>query len=853
MRARWSALPLLLASTAAVAAPAPADPVAAAIAKMTIEEKAAQLQSTAPADAAAGLPAYDWWNEGLHGLARNGHATVFPQAIGMAATWDTDLVHRIGDVVATEARAKFNAQPVGANRRIYEGLTIWSPNINIFRDPRWGRGQETYGEDPYLTGRLGVAFVTGLQGPDPLHPKVIATPKHLAVHSGPEAGRDGFDVDPSPQDLEATYLPAFRMAVTEGKAQSLMCAYNSILGTPACASGALLNDRVRRDWGFTGFTVSDCDAIANIHLFHHYRLDAAAAAAAAIRGGNDLNCGNTYAALPAAVKRGLVGEGEVDTALHRALDARRTLGIAFGATSPWASIRPDAINTPADRALALEAARKAIVLLRNEGRRLPLAASTRLAVIGANADDLGVLQANYHGTAVAPVTPLEGLRQRFARVAYAQGSVLADGAPVVLPETALTGLAASYSVAGREVLKRAERHIDLDLTRVPAAPGLPAQGYVARWTARLTPPGPGAYRLVLDQAQCWKDCSTHDTATLTIGGRVLHDGALPKGRVEIAWDSDGQPQPLELVLNHASQDESFRLLWLPPEEPLLAEAVATARKSDVVVMVGGLSPDLEGEALQVQVPGFVGGDRSDIALPFAQQRLLAALKATGKPLVLVLASGSAVAVDPTLADAVLALWYPGEAGGTALADVLTGATNPSGRLPVTFYKATTDLPAFVDYGMKERTYRYFTGSPLWGFGHGLSYTSYGYAQVSAPASVASGQPLTVTARVTNSGTRDGEEVVQAYLVPPKAAAASFTAPVLQRQLVGFRRVSLRAGKSASARFTIDPRMMSIVDRDGRRHIAPGAYRLWVGGGQPDSAPGAWTDFTVTGQDVDLPK
>ena len=830
-----------------------ADPVAATMATMTIEEKAAQLQSTAPADAKAGLPAYDWWNEGLHGLARNGHATVFPQAIGMAATWDTALVHSIGDVVATEARAKFNAQPVGANRRIYEGLTIWSPNINIFRDPRWGRGQETYGEDPYLTGKLGVAFVTGLQGPDPLHPKVIATPKHLAVHSGPEAGRDGFDVDPSPQDLEATYLPAFRMAVTEGKAQSLMCAYNSIHGTPACASGTLLNDRVRRDWGFTGFTVSDCDAVANIHMFHHYRLDAAAAAAAAVKGGNDLNCGNTYSALPQAVARGLVSVAEVDTALHRSLDARRRLGIAFGATSPWASIKPDAVNTAADRALALDAARKAIVLLQNNGQRLPLAPTTKLAVIGANADDLGVLQGNCHGTAVQPVTPLAGLRQRFANVVYAQGSVLADGAPVVLPETALKDLTASYSVAGREVLKRAERHIDLDLTRVPPAPGLPVQGYVARWTGTLTPPGPGAYRLMLDQAQCWKDCKTHDTATLSVGGRVLHDGAIAKGRVEIAWDSDGRPQPFDLTLNHSSPDETFRLLWLPPEEPMIAEAVKAAQASDVVVMVGGLSPDLEGEALQVQVPGFIGGDRSDIALPFAQQRLLAALKATGKPIVLVLASGSAVAVDPKAADAVLALWYPGEAGGTALADVLSGATNPSGRLPVTFYKATTDLPAFVDYGMKERTYRYFTGTPLWGFGHGLSYTAYGYDRVAGAASVAGGQPLTVSARVTNSGRRDGEEVVQAYLVPPKVAGGGMTAPVLQRQLVGFQRVQLRAGKSANARFTIDPRMMSVVERDGRRHIMPGAYRLWVGGGQPDSAAGAWADFTVTGADVDLPK
>ena len=831
-----------------------ADPAAAAaVAKLTIEEKAAQLQSTAPAEPKAGLPAYDWWNEGLHGLARNGRATVFPQAIGMAATWDTGLVHRIGDVVATEARARFNARPVDADRRIYEGLTIWSPNINIFRDPRWGRGQETYGEDPYLTGRLGVAFITGLQGDDPAHPKVIATPKHFAVHSGPEAGRDGFDVDPSPQDLEATYFPAFRMAVTEGKARSLMCAYNSIHGVPACASAPLMNDRLRRDWGFGGFTVSDCDAVANIHLFHHYRLDGAAAAAAAVKGGTDVNCGNAYAGLPDAVRRGLVSEAEVDTALVRAWTARRALGIAFGAGSPWSRIKPAEVGTAAHRAVALEAARKAIVLLKNDAGRLPLAPATKLAVIGANADDLGVLQGNYHGTAANGVTPLAGLRTRFRNVVYAQGSVLADGAPVVLPETALRDLSVTFDVGGTTVKRQAARTVDIDINRAAPAEGVPLSGYVARWTGTLTPPGPGAYRLVLDQAQCWKDCTTHDAVRLTVGGRVLHDGPLAKGRVEVAWDSDGSPRPLELTLDHRSEDESFRLMWVPPEAPMIAEAVAAARAADVAVVVGGLSPDLEGEALQVSVPGFVGGDRSDIALPLPQQRLLAALRATGKPIVLVLASGSAVAIDPALADAVLALWYPGEAGGTALADVLAGTTSPSGRLPVTFYKATTDLPAFVDYGMKERTYRYFTGTPLYGFGHGLSYTRFGYDRPVLPASIAAGERLTVTARVTNQGARAGEEVVQVYVVPPVAPAAPSTAPVLQRQLAGFQRLSLKPGRSGTARFTLDPRTISVVDRDGHRHVPPGRYRLWIGGGQPDSAPGEWATFDVTGADAELPK
>ena len=830
-----------------------ADPVAAAIATMTIDEKAAQLQSTAPRDAKAGLPAYDWWNEGLHGLARNGHATVFPQAIGLAATWDVNLLARVGEVVSTEARAKFNARAVDADRRIYEGLTIWSPNINIFRDPRWGRGQETYGEDPYLTGRLGVAFVQGLQGPDPSHPRVIATPKHLAVHSGPEAGRDGFDVDPSPRDLEATYLPAFRMAVTEGKARSLMCAYNSIHGVPVCASSALMIDRLRRDWGFTGLTVSDCDAVANIHLFHHYRLDGAAAAAAALRGGNDLNCGSAYAALPQAVARGLVSEAEVDAALSRALAARRDLGIALGARSPWSRIGAGGVATAKHGAVALEAARKSIVLLKNADDLLPLSPTTKLAVIGANADDLGVLQGNYHGTAVEPVTPLAALRRRFADVRYAQGSVLADGAPVVVPETALTGLSATYTVAGRAVLTRAERTIDRDLNRAAPAPGLPATGWQARWTARFTPPGPGRYRLVIDQAQCWKDCRAHDTVRLTLGGRVLHDGALPKGRVEVAVESDGTPQPLVLDLDHASEDESIRLSWLPPAEPLLAEAVAAVRAADVAVVVAGLSPDLEGEALQVQVPGFVGGDRTDIALPPAQARLLDAVRATGRPVVLVLASGSAVAVDPASADAMLAQFYPGEAGGTALADTLAGVSNPSGRLPVTMYRATSDLPAFVDYGMKERTYRYFTGTPLYGFGHGLGYSPFAYNAARAEGG-AVGAAITVRVRLRNVGKRAGEEVVQAYVVPPDSGErAGLTDPVLQRQLAGFARVALAPGRSRAVSLTLDPRSLSVVARDGTRRVLPGRYRLWIGGGQPGTAAGQWVEAELTGNAQELPK
>ena len=828
----------------AAAAPAPA---------LTLEEKAAQLQNAAPPSPKLGLPAYDWWNEGLHGLARNGEATVFPQAIGLAATWDEDLLRRVGDVVATEARTKFNARPKGSGSGLFEGLTIWSPNINIFRDPRWGRGQETYGEDPILTGRLGAAFIRGLQGPDPAHPKVIATPKHLAVHSGPEAGRDAFDVDVSPRDLEATYLPAFRTAIVDGKAQSLMCAYNSIHGVPVCASSALQNDRVRRNWDFKGLIVSDCDAIANIHLFHFNQPDTAHAAAAALKGGTDLNCGSTYSALPSAVRAGLVDESAVDAALERAVAARRALGITADSRSPWSRIKPSQVGTRAHRALALEAARKSIVLLENTGGTLPLG-KARIAVIGANADDLGVLEANYHGTAIRPVTPLEGIRKRFGstNVTYAQGSLLAEGAPVVTPETALrsngeAGLAVEVRDAkGKLIRSGQDRRIDFNFTKT--AP------FKAVWTGQFVPPGPGKYRLLLGGPACWHACPPHDSIRLWMGNEKRIDGTIGDRPLETIVEAS-TPVPIRVELDHHGGDEGLRLQWIAPADIQREEALTVARNSDAIVAVAGLSPDLEGEALKVAVPGFAGGDRTEIELPQPQRELLKALEATGKPLVLVLTSGSAIALGDLKPAAVLAAWYPGEEGGTALAEILAGDANPSGRLPVTFYASTADLPAFVDYNMKERTYRYFGGKPAWGFGHGLSYTRFAYeAPVPPASSIATGQSINATVTVTNSGDRSGDEVVQAYLLPPDAGRkGNLTDPVLRHMLVGFRRLTLKPGQRRSASFAIDPRLMSSVDRSGTRRVLPGEYKLWLGGGQPGEAQGTWTAFTVTGEPLELPK
>lgn len=839
------------------AGPAAHPEILAKIEQMSDAEKAAQLQSSAPADEPE-LPAYDYWNEALHGLARNGEATVFPQAIGLGATWDPDLMERIGTVVSTQARAKYNALP-GKDRRRYQGLTIWSPNINIFRDPRWGRGQETYGEDPLLTGSLAVGYIRGLQGPDLSQPRVIATPKHLVAHSGPEAGRDSFNVQTSQYDMEATYLPAFRKALVEGRALSVMCAYNSVHGVPVCAADWLLDTRLRSDWGFTGFVVSDCDAIGNINHYQRYRPTNAAASAAAIDAGMDLNCGKTYAALEAALAKGLTSHQTVDRALARVFTARKALGDAFGAQSRWASITPDQIDTPDHRALALEAARKSLVLLRNNGI-LPLKRGARIAVIGPNADSLDTLEANYHGTAIDPVTPLAGLRQRFA-VTYAQGATLAEGVPVLVPETAFAGgLTAEFfadpAMTGQPVQRIVHRKVDFNWNRTAPVPGLSAASYGVRWTGTLTPEGPGEHILRIDMPRCF-DCSGHDAVSLWVDGQQViaddGDGGEVEARLTFA---DTRPRAIRLELSHASEDEGIRLTWVAPAAAQQKAAVAAARAADAVVAFVGLSPAVEGEALRIEVPGFSGGDRTDIALPASQQALLEAIKATGKPLIVVLLSGSAVAMDWTKehADAVVAAWYPGEAGGTAIADLIDGSFNPAGRLPVTFYARTGDLPAYVDYNMRERTYRYFHGKPLWGFGHGLSYTHFAYAELKAPATVAAGSTITVTAQIANTGTRDGEEVAQAYLIPPDdlARIGEFNDPVLRHSLVAFERVPIPKGGRTTARFSLDPRALSTVDRDGVRAVRPGSYRIFVGGGQPGEAQGVETSFTITGTLI-LPK
>jgi beta-glucosidase len=696
------------------------------IASMTLEEKASQLGNAAPAIPRLHVPRYNWWNEGLHGVARAGVATVFPQAIGMAATFDAPLVHQVADVISTEFRAKYSqaVEPDGSTQWYY-GLTVWSPNINIFRDPRWGRGQETYGEDPYLTARLGVAFVTGLQGDDPQYLKTVATPKHFAVHSGPESTRHTVDVHASRHDMEDTYLPAFRATVVEAKAQSVMCAYNSLNGQPACANTDLLQEHLRDDWGFRGYVVSDCGAIADVFNWPHYATTPEEGVTAAFEAGTDLICGDYRRnmttepdAIVSAVHGGSLPQTVIDRALHRLFNIRFRLGLFDPAASvPYARLSAADNDTEAHRQLALRVARESIVLLKNRDHLLPLKAAPKsIAVIGPNADSLDALLGNYHGTPSKPVTVLAGIRQRFprAKIRYVEG-------------TGLIGPASAPSQDARQALD-------------------------------------------------------------------------------------------------------------------------AARAADLVILVLGLSANVEGEEMKVDAAGFAGGDRTSIDLPAPQQQLLEHIQALGKPTVLVLMNGSALAINwaDTHVGAIIDAWYPGEEGGTALAEALAGDFSPAGRLPVTFYRSADQLPAFDDYSMIGRTYRYFDGEALYPFGYGLSYTTFRYANARADSSeISATQPVTISAEVTNAGAVASDEVVQLYLSRPDVAGAP------RRALRGFSRIHLERGQTQTVQFVLRDRDLDVVDADGRHRIVAGNVEIWVGGGQPvaradlAAAAGAQTHFTIT--------
>lgn len=705
------------------------------LSRLTLEEKVSQMLYYSSAIPRLGIPEYNWWNECLHGVARAGVATVFPQAIGMAASFNQELLQKVGSVIGDEARAKHHEAARYEDRGIYKGLTFWSPNINIFRDPRWGRGQETYGEDPYLTGRLGVAFVKGLQGDDPKYLKVAACAKHFAVHSGPESLRHEFNAVVSEKDLRETYLPAFRDCVIEGKVEAVMGAYNRTNGEPCCASPTLLQRILRDEWGFEGHVVSDCGAIDDIHSHHKVTSSPAESAALAVKSGCDLNCGRTYEALVDAIKQGLLTEEDIDRALRRLLRTRFKLGMFDPEENvPYAQIPYEVNACEEHRKLALEVARQSMVLLKNEGGLLPLDASKikSIAVIGPNADSKAVLLGNYFGTPAQYVTALEGIRRRVApgtRVYYAEGCTL-----------------------------------------------------------------------------------TGEHGESVWGARPTHG---------------------------------------------FAEALAAAKRSDVVIMCLGISPELEGEEGAV-ANSDGGGDRIDLGLPGVQQQLLEAVCSVGKPVVLVLFSGSPLTINwaQEHVPAILQAWYPGQEGGTAIANVLFGDYSPAGRLPVTFVKSLDQLPEFTDYSMQGRTYRYMTEEPLYPFGYGLSYAKFEYSNLTIDRPKASiSDTIKVSVTVKNVSDRESDEVVQLYL---KDVEASCVVP--NWELQGFTRVTIKPGEAKQVEFTLEPRQLALINNDGKRVLEPGIFRVAVGGQQPDPRSEELTgnkvlqaEFEVVGEEpVELP-
>ncbi len=830
--------------------------------RMTLDEKATQLVNQSRAIPRLKVPFYDWWSEALHGVITNG-ITEFPEPIGLAATFDAPGIHDMAVAISTEARIKHAQALRRAGRtRMFEGLDFWAPNLNIFRDPRWGRGQETYGEDPFLTARMGVAFVTGMQGEDPHYYRTISTPKHYAVHSGPEPTRHSANVPVSKHDELDTYLPAFRATVVEAKAGSVMCAYNSVNGEPACANQFLLEDQLRSKWAFKGYVVSDCDAVRNIFNGHHFAPSQPQASAISVKRGMDNECidagpdvtdDHDYAPYLEAVKQGFLKESDIDIALTRLFTARIKLGM-FDPPDlvPYTKIDEKLLDSPQHRALAHRLANESIVLLKNDGI-LPLKASgLKIAVVGPLADQRRVLLGNYNGNPTHTITLLEGLRAEFpgAQIRYEPGTQFLGNQGVPVPEELLSaggkpGVQASYyagELMGPESWAKAtpfatriEAGIDLAASKLPpeAAGKNPLN---VRWDATLTPQETGDYNLGLKADGFFFVMLDGKPVTMTWGT----DGVETRlGRVHL---EKGRPAALRIMYRPGKQPLA-RLLWAKRDPQPTPEGVAAARDADVVVAVVGITSELEGEEMPVSEEGFRGGDRTSIDLPKPEEDLLKAVATTGKPLVIVLMNGSALAVNwaQEHANAILEAWYPGEEGGAAVAETLSGRNNPAGRLPVTFYTGMSQLPPFEDYSMKGRTYRYFEGTPLYPFGYGLSYTSFGYRDLKVPTEpVLPGDPVRAEVTVTNTGKLSGDEVVQVYLSFPGVPGAPLKA------LRAFRRVHLGPGAFEKVQFELQPRDLSMVTEAGEIVVPEGEFRLSIGGGQPGSgAPSVARAFRVS--------
>ncbi len=809
--------------------PAPEVRAATLVALMTTDEKIGQLMMDAPAIPRLGVPAYHWWNEALHGIARNGVATVFPQAIGLAATWDTDLMHKVATVISIEARAKNNQNPRG----IYHGLTLWSPNVNIFRDPRWGRGHETYGEDPFLTGRMGVAFVRGIQGEGPVL-RAVATPKHFAVHSGPEPLRHSFDARTSERDLFETYLPAFEACVREGHARSVMSAYNAFNGVPTTANPWLLTKLLRGTWGFDGAVVSDVDSVSDLLGGHRVAKDAAEASAMALKAGNDLNSGEIYRALPQALKRGLLSEKEIDLAAIRLFTLRYRLGMFD--KHPYQEIPASEIDSPEHDALNLETAKKSLVLLKNDGV-LPFKPTvSRIAVIGPTSDDVETLLGNYAGVPSHPVTILAGLRKRGIQVEAAKGCELAEGIDAgrgaFPPGSIMNDAGAAKPGFKREIFRGrnfeelvqtdVSTTIDFSWTPPNLAGDIPlAEDVSIRWTGVFTPPSTGEATFGI---------SADDGMRLYVDDRLVVDDwreDAERGHTAKLMVTKGKPVRLRIEYFQAKGGAAIHFGYsMPQGDALLREALQTAKRADAVVLALGITPQLEGEEMNVKATGFQGGDRTAIELPKPQRELLAAIKRLGKPVVVVLTGGSALALDASAPNAILNQWYSGGRGGDAVAGALFGDFSPAGRLPVTYYRSTSDLPPFESYAMAGRTYRYFKGRPLFPFGFGLSYTRFAYGK---PSVRTNGKGWTVSVPVKNVGGRSGDEVVQLYARPVKRQRDDAS-----RSLVGFVRLSVAPGETREVSLELPRERLRVWDTRKKAYVVrPGEYVLEVGASSAD--------------------
>ncbi len=819
------------------------------VSRLTLDEKVAQMLNAAPAIPRLGIPAYDWWNEVLHGVARTPfNVTVYPQAIGMAATWDTNSLYRMADYSALEGRAIHNkATALGRNNERYMGLTYWTPNINIFRDPRWGRGQETYGEDPFLTAMLGKAFVRGLQGEDPRYLKAAACAKHFAVHSGPEPSRHSDNFNPTAYDLWDTYLPAFKELVVNANVAGVMCAYNAVDTQPCCANDQLMNEILREQWKFTGYVTSDCWAVDDFYKYHKTHPDAISSAVDAVMHGTDLECGQAvYKTLVDAVKNGLLKEEQLDVSLKRLFMIRFRLGM-FDPVSmvKYAQTPESVLDSEPHKAHALKMAQQSIVLLKNHSMPgksqpvLPLSKNIKkIAVIGPNADNRIAVLGNYNGIPSSIATVLDGIKNKLGKnveVVYEKAINFTNDTLLVYANVnnqyrfdGKPGFRAEYfnnkELQGTPAFVRQEKEIAHAWQEGQAVAGnIKANDFSARFTTLFTPLQDGMLTFELE---------ADDGYRFFVNDEMVVD----------AWDRNrwGTKQytitmqknkPVKLVLEYTQGEGKANVaLRAGTFKTTNLTALANRLKDvDAFIFAGGISPQLEGEEMKVDFPGFNGGDRTTIQLPAIQTELMRALHATGKPVVFVMMTGSAIAIpwEDENIPAILNAWYGGQSAGTAVADVLFGDYNPAGRLPVTFYKSDNELPGFSDYSMNNRTYRYFNGEPLYPFGHGLSYTTFNYKDLSVRSAIPAGNSIPVSLTVTNTGKMNGDEVVQLYV--------SYNGTGIQkpsRSLKGFQRIYLKEGESRKLEFTLTPEDLSIVNDKGALEQMPGEWVISIGGGQP---------------------